>query len=291
VSSDYPDYQTPQAHATAIANTGVPLLANPVEEYGATAITVPPGTIGQIIQNLAATDGTDLSGYLSYEIRLLAESNAASAAPFLQVDFEWYGDAALTQLLYRDEWYITCGDTAAGPTVYGTGPVRGGYLQITVGNIDTVNAITITDMYVYLNSRPAPFMQPDWRTAKANAPVPGYSVPGYGDNFDGLLGQVNNGLITAGGTVSWIFGLFNGVCDLSLEATGTAPNVMVQPNWYSPHTAGLVPLGPPVTLTGATLAALMTLALPRYPLIVTVTELGGIHSASIFISAIAQAQL
>jgi hypothetical protein len=288
--TDYPDWQTPQAHADAIAITGVPLLANPTAEYALTNVNVPAGTTGQALLNIGGTTATDLSASLSYEVRMRATANAASLVPFLNVRFEWWADQALTLLLYRDEWKVTCGDTAAGPTLYGSGPVRGGFLRILIDNWDGANDILIDDFEIYMSSRPCPFKQPDLRTANDNAHNPTYQVPSEGTSFDGLIGQVHNRLLNTGATQSFIFGLYNGAIDLQLSVTGTAPNVSFTPQYYSKDAGSLLQIAPAVTLTGANLTGFTRVVMPRWPLILTVTELSGANPARLFMTAVAEVQ-
>lgn len=286
--SDYQDWQTPQAHADAIAVTGVPLLANPVQAYMVQGQNLPAGSNNNVLLDTAAQPVTDLSAALSYEVRGVIQSNAASLVPFCRLRFEWWADQAMQFLLYRDEWIIPCGDTNQGPTTYGSGPVRGGFLRVLVDNWDTVNAMTVNDFELYLSSRPCQFKQPDLRSANVNAHNPAYSVPGDGDNFDGLVGAIRNGALAAGQTVSWLFGLYNGAIDIQASVTGTTPNVSMTPQYWSKHSNQLLPLGNVVTLTGAALSQSARVVTPRWPLILTFAELSGANPANVFVTAVAE---
>jgi len=280
--------QTLQATATQIADeieaTGVPLLGQPSELYSAGSLAVAAGASGQVIDNSSSAAVTDMAGYLSYDVHIRAESNASSSSPFLTFTLGWYGDAAATLPMNRETWTMPCNSANGGTSVIGTGPVRGGYLQVSVTNEDATYGQTIAGLQLYGNSRPAPEPVADWRTYPIDVSVPGYTVPTYGQNVDGILG-IFPGLVIAHGTTDYLLcGLFNGTASANFVVTdGTSPEFTITQVALISG-AGIQALGDALAVTGNTSVVSYG---ARTPIIYEVENTSASNSVTLDVSVVA----
>lgn len=241
--TEYPDFQTPQAHATAIAATGVPLLISP------TVLT------SQIAQTLAAGGGGQrfpAAGFytvtqVGYQLFVQVQSQATSTSPFLKIRLQW-ADAGSGLPLGDEEWIIPA--PSSGP--YGVvleGQAKGNQAFVTIQNADTK---TQTFSLVFqLNSQIYPHdrMRPMFNLQSAT--VPGFTLPADIDMPMGLYGM-GSFSAAAGATTSLLIATYNGLMQVKLHMNSggagfftftpidpftTVPNDVVKLNITSPQDA------------------------------------------------------
>lgn len=213
--TDFPDWQAPQAHANAIADTGVPLL-----------------TFGNVQQNLSfplaagASHGFPQVSMVQpgYEVIVQATANPASTSPFVEVQLQWAINPAAVGT--NTDTFVCAGGTtpAGGWFTVGTGPSKGNALTVQIKNLDTVNAMTVA-VTVINNSRV--YVRDDWRW---NAPtdiggtIPNFTLPTITPD-ESVLG-IGNDTIAGSGSLARIVGSYSGRIKVGLNpVAGTLANV------------------------------------------------------------------
>ncbi len=172
--ADYPDFQTPQAHATAIYGTGVPLYAKPVN------------LASEVLEVITAGENLELGpftiGGIGYEMSITILSNSLSTSPFLGVTFTW-SDSATGLVTGMETWWLGGSSTSPGQTFYGTGPSKGDTLNVQLANGDSLDSVTVT-FGVTANSRA--YVRDDWRQQTYN-PVPSFTLGNADQSANFLL--------------------------------------------------------------------------------------------------------
>jgi len=252
MATDYPDWgalaalqtfitnlnlasQTLQATATEIADeiaaTGVPLLGNPVELYNTTSYTLAAGASATVIYNAYGQTLAPMSDYLSYDISVSALCDASSADPFVTLRLDWFANDTTDYLLWREYWTLPAASNTAIFS-WGSGPVRGAYLQVLLTNEDATYTQNIGQLVLYGNSRPAPEATPDWRSnVISGLTVPGYTVPNTGLAPMGAPGYFS-GSLAKSASLSLIAGIYYGEVNLQVTVTGTSPDLAVTPSTF-----------------------------------------------------------
>lgn len=217
---DYPDWQEPQAHATAIAETGVPLLSVPNVLITETLQSVPGA--GDVAYGPVTFTQT------GYALHVITSFPVAATNPFLEVVLTWTDPTS--GLVYDEQHYYVPGSSgASGFTVLGQGPARSPQLTITLNNQDPAQAATVT----LLAGQDSITRDRDswrWRNFDNN----GLAVEGLtlatlpADEL--CLGYLHSVTIPAGQTDDWLFGMAPGrLVNLSGITSGiTASSVVVQ---------------------------------------------------------------
>lgn len=214
MSVDYPDYATPQAHASAIAGTGAPLLtlSGPMLDTG--NVNIAAGATVTVLNGFAITQ-------LGYDVNLILQEQTAGTAGPLQVEMNWI-DALTGLRTAREHWNILPGTPGNAHQVVGTGQTKGDKLTVVVTNNDTV-AITYR-LIILQNSRlyPADF----WRTDA----LPGFSGLNAvdADVPSGLIAWVSPNVAGAGGTYAAVMPLFAGQVHLHFESSSNTNDAEVQ---------------------------------------------------------------
>jgi hypothetical protein len=225
---DYADWQAPQAHATAISVTGVPLLTGK-------SLVFSSGP-----QSIAAS-GTYVPGTKSftqpgYEMFFSVFANAASATPYVTAELAWT-DSGTGLIIQRDTYVLVAGSTVSGWISQITGPTKADGVFITITNLDTAHTMVFS-MIILQNSRIYTHDSYMWdNTANAGNTVPGETLPNLpGDNSS--LGWTTTGLIPANGNQSFLCAPgYSGWINLSVIWTTTpiaslSLTVFPQPNSY-----------------------------------------------------------
>jgi hypothetical protein len=150
-AADYPDWSAPQAHANAIAVTGVPLLAVP---------TVVNGNLLSIAAGVTNQQGSFPLNQVAYEIVVDAIATGAGAAGPLQITVKW-NDNTFGTTVATEEWYIWPGSSGVGHVVLGRGPVKANNVVIAFTNLS--GAMTYQVQYA-IYQRSNVYTRDDWRS-------------------------------------------------------------------------------------------------------------------------------
>lgn len=208
--TDYPDWQTPQAHADTISNTGVPLLARPANLVNH-AISLGPGSVDVFLINAPVSK-------IGYEISWSVFAPNTQAA-LLTCLLTW-SDSVSGQQVIQEEWdfYAGSGTLGSAHVLRGSGPTKGDTLTVQVKN--NAGAVTVTGTVVMAqNSRV--YARDDWRSVTFT-PVFGFTSIGNSDMQNGIIGSANNAAVAANGSVTLLLPLFSGKVALDVLTTSNA---------------------------------------------------------------------
>lgn len=218
--TDYTDYNTHQAHADAISNTGVPLLARPVNLVNFTG-TVATGATVTIASNVPV-------GKIGYEITNIFFAPATNQS-LITMQLIW-SDSVSGQQVITDEWdfYAGSGPLASAHIIRGTGPTKGDTLTVKV----TQSASTVTASFtVVMAQNGRVYGRDDWRSVTF-PPVTGFTVTNNAEMNNGVLGTNDNIAVAAGGQVTVLLPLFAGsvaVNTVTASATNDCTTVVSSP--------------------------------------------------------------
>jgi hypothetical protein len=222
---DYQDWSAPQAHATAIAGTGVPLL-----------------TVPSLLVNLTQTvnAGADILSpayampQVAYEIALFAIANGSGSAAPLLVNMIWR-DSTNTFLLGNEEWWIWPGNTGGTHQIIGTGPCKGANLFIELKN--TSSAMSYSVQYV-LYARSNVYTRDDWRSVAYTTTVSGQTV--IASDPSALQNAYVSQSVGAGANAIFELPLIAGNCFFHADsASNTNDLVVAFQNSANPNGSGL----------------------------------------------------
>lgn len=138
MTADYADYQTPQAHATAISTTGVGLLkfVNPVAS--GSGVTVAGGVTSTLASLFAIGQPTWEFG------ATLSLPAGAGTVPFARFSFDWF-DPSGTLRVGSDNVEVPLGNGPANlVTITGRGPCKGAKLTVSLRNGDPAQTLTVS---------------------------------------------------------------------------------------------------------------------------------------------------
>lgn len=199
--TDYPDYQTPQAHANAIATTGVPLLslATSLFSMGA-AQSVASGA------DFTVPGGPFTLNQIGYEFFVQVSGDAASLLAVGRLILTW-SDSVSGNVVAQDAYSIM-GGSAAFQQFSCTGPTKGDTLAVKFHNYDVSKAQQF-QMSMVENSRV--FVRDDLRQL-TNVAVPLIANATY-DQQAGILAATNP-TIAAGATATRLIAFYSGLVNL-----------------------------------------------------------------------------
>ncbi len=136
---DYPDWQTPQAHATQISVTGVPLLRF-TNNLGFSASST---LVGAANVTLLASMAINQPGY---EVSITVSMPAGTGTvPFIRLSLQWLDSTSNIQMARRDVVLAAGNGPANALTYYIRGPMHGNRFLIKAVNLDP--AVTATIMW------------------------------------------------------------------------------------------------------------------------------------------------
>lgn len=210
---DYADWQEPQAHATAIAQTGVPLLnaAALLEQVNSLVIptsgasTLGPWTITQ-------------TGY-SASIGVLFPNGSPTA--FVKVQLRWI-DSVSSTLVARETYYLPGSFSATAWVTLGSGLAKADTLEMVITNLDATGAATV-NVTVDQDSviRPGDRWYFDAETDSGLATAAATSAAYPSDEF--CLGVWTSSGVSASSQASRLFGMAPGkAVQFSYSASGPA---------------------------------------------------------------------
>lgn len=268
--SDYPDWQTPAAHASQIAITGVPLLRFTNNLGNAAGATI----AGAANVALLAFTAINQPGY---EVTIVASMPAGTGTvPFLHVELEWLDTASNIQVAKRDI-VVTCGPgTANSLTYYLRGPMHGNQFSVRVINLDPAVVATVSwtaneISHVYEHDEAIQFMY-------HGTPPNGFTNPA-GVPTANLVAYTAASL-AASASNTFLMALYAGDVILNIDNINSANAAKVElfdPAGLITGTANSPIFGVDVAAAGS---ASIQLTLPFSPLLLKVTNLGTAGSIS-----------
>jgi hypothetical protein len=261
---DFPDWQTPQAHASRIAATGVPLLRAGTNVKAGTGTTIAGGASSTLLTAGAISQP-------GYEISIQASMPAGTGTlPFVAIELLWT-DVGSTLPTARRDIVITAGNAPANAvTSFFNGPCRGGTLQVIAKNLDPAVTVTLNwainqTSHVYEHDQAGQLAYP------ATAPH-GYSNPG-GVSGTGVIVYAQPSL-AAGASAAYLCALYGGDVFLMVDTVGISVPVGIEVSdaaGYATGTSGGDIFAD--TITGGT-SFTLPLTLPYTPALLTLSHLG-----------------
>jgi len=247
---DYADYATPQAHATSIFSTGVPLYTKSVNVVNDVARNVPLGGGAVTVANLAAVS------QIGYEVAITALIAAGAATiPILTVNMIWR-DSVTATIVGHETWNIVMGSAGNGSVHVGTGPTKGNQLTVTLANNDSAAAATVTTV---INQNSRIYSRDDWRTEAFNT-IPNIATPTH-DQQGSNLGTLITGALAANGSSTRILALYAGKVTVSFASTISAKGTLQVSSLDPAFSAGGAVFL--LAIPASNISQVITLSLPR----------------------------
>lgn len=202
---------------------------------------ITPGAYSLVLNDtsthtVAASGGTyttliyNMQDYQSYTIQVkgYCGSQSTSSAPLcIPVIVSYYADAAGSVLIDTERWWMWLSNNSGGAIpVNGSGPLRGGYISVTIGNPVGGAAASVTEINIYGAGRS--LSQSIWQQTPPTAITAGVGMlptaspisPLPGDDKI-LAAEYTNGL-TATSNLYWLpMPLFSGTVSLTFEGNAT----------------------------------------------------------------------
>lgn len=275
---DFPDWQVPQANATKIAATGVPLLRLSTSKKFNLGTTIAGGASSTLLTAGVMTQP-------GYEIGFHAYLAAGvGTLPFVAVELLWSDDVTNIATARRDI-VITAGNGQANQvTSFFNGPCRGNTLQVVAKNLDPAQTVTL-DWTINQTSHVYEHDQAGQLAYPATAPN-GYTNA-TGINGTNLILWAHPTL-AAGGSQAYLCALYGGDVFLQLDCTGlqtpTVISITDAPGYATGTTAGDIYSN--TVAAGSALFVPMTL--PFSPVLVTLSNTGTVANQAPKCTLIAQ---
>lgn len=248
--TDYPDWQTHQANANAIAATGVPLLTKSTNLLNDVAHSIPfGGAPVTIANNLVVTQ-------IGYEINVTAKiSNAAPTLPILTVDMVWT-DTTGSETVSHEQWNIAIGSSGVGSIHIGTGPSKGNRLTVELSNNDSAQNATVTTV---INQNSRVYTRDDWRTESFNT-IPNAITPLHEQQGNTLANFLTS--VGALGSNTRILALYAGRVTIAYGSTVSKAGTLQVTNLDPAVNAASIYLLLPIP-TGTNQTNIAVVSLPR----------------------------
>lgn len=224
---DYPDYQTPTAHAAAMLVTGQGVTKEIASFIAGGSAAAAPGGAGLLSNssNIVATGTitvplgvgsahTVSMPRIGYEVNLsLTDHTAGGNGTPVAVDMLW-SDSVSGLSVYEDTWQFVTGTPGNTHLIFGSGPVKGDTLKITVTNPGT-NPVAI-DYAVDVMNNSHIYPRDDWRTITMPA-VAGFSLAVFALPEDLIASQAPS--VGTGATATRLLPAYSGAAWLLGETS------------------------------------------------------------------------
>lgn len=272
---DYADYNTPQAHATAIAATGVGLLKFANQIAQGTGTTVAGGALATLASLVAVTQP-------SWEYGAALSLPAASGtAPFSRLILNWF-DPTGTQQLAQDIFEAPSGNGPANAiSITGRGPCKGEKLTAQLRNVDPAQTLTLTYL---LQQTSHVFTLPQWEQVAPPGTAPN-GFTGSGGDY-GISMPVNMAAtIAASSSITRLLGTRFGKWRFLVDNTGQANAVRVQ---IQTIVGFAIPAGTniaDVTVANAAVSS-FEVSMPSSPAVIVLTNNGTTGSITPVVTAV-----
>lgn len=214
--TDYPDWATPQAHATAIYGTRVPAAVSSLLLGSATATLINAGS--------SKTFGPFALDQPGWELWLsVAETGAGAAGAYCQVAVNWT-DSALSRVVWTDNAYLVPGAALNPHLAFFYGRSRADSFTLQIFNSDTVNFNVSYGMAASSRN----YEELDFKSIQIPVPSAGYTLPDILDPETGILAQSTFTNLAAGASAKVILPLFVGQVHLHLETSSNTTDAEAQ---------------------------------------------------------------
>lgn len=229
--TDFPDWQAPQAHATAIAGTGVPLLT------GSTQLA---NTSNAIAASGNVSLGPFVVSQIGYELVVSCDMANAATNPFVTVVLTWTDSVSGVQVA-TDSFSTVCGAASLSflPTA-ARGPSKADRLAITIYNSDTARVANV-NLVLLQNSRIYPRDDFFWVSQYPNTLlVPAFTLATQMPD-ENCLGVAADVTLAASASSTFLFGMYDGpilvgVCMTTGALSSLALSIAPEPtNIYIGH--------------------------------------------------------
>lgn len=177
---------------------------------GATVTLTPLNPVPNSMGAVALATG------IGYEVVCGFVAGSASTNPFMTVQVEWFPTSNVNASPVAQQWWSCPMGLfgTAGTVIYGRGPMHGGYLRVTVHNLDTVTG----NITFQLNSNGRNIDRHNWLWDVGNSVnIPAYNVNGSPVTLAGntaiagnQVGVISGQNVAASGVNTRLFGLFSG---------------------------------------------------------------------------------
>ncbi len=268
--SDYPDWQTPAAHAGQIAITGVPLLRFTNNLGFAASATIVGGATVTLLASIAINQP-------GYEVAVTVSMPAGTGTvPFIRLSLQWLDSTSNIQVARRDV-VLSAGNAPANAlTYYIRGPMHGNRFIIRAVNIDP--AVTATIAWTANETSHVFEHDEAIQNAYAGTAPNGFSNPA-GVATANLIAYTAASL-AAGAANIFLCALYAGDVILNIDGISALQSMKVElfdPSGYITGTALSPIFGVDVASGGS---ASLQLTLPFSPLLLKVTNLATAGSIS-----------
>ena len=211
-AADYPDWSAPQAHATAIASTGVPLLTGAASILASGVQSVPHGA--------AYVSAVLPVSQIGYELLVQAQYPSAATVPYAMVQLLWK-DSASGLIVDTDDWVVPGATSPAYWFVRGHGPTKANQVQVKIINFEPAQSLS-AQINILQNSRV--YTVDDWRWnnfQNTGLTVPNVTVAPVLPQDETILGIVNNVSVAASSSKSWLAGMYDGEIQVGYSSGGS----------------------------------------------------------------------
>jgi hypothetical protein len=223
--TDYQDWGVPQANASMIAATGVPLLGAPNLLLNDAPVINAGGTYFPAALPVSQ---------VGYEISLQPFASGSGSQNSIKVIFTWL-DVTGNFPIAIETWYIWPGNTTAAHYIYGKGPTKGSILQVSIINGSSAMQYTVP---IQIWQRSHPYTRDDWRSriyigTTASIPI------ATNDLTSSLIGYRSAFLATAASDTTEL-PLYSGPCVLWYQtSSGAADMVLTIQSSANPNGPGV----------------------------------------------------
>ena len=268
--TDYPDWQTPQAHASQIATTGVPLLRFTNNLGFSASTTIAAATTVTLLPSIAINQP-------GYEVAVTVSMPAGTGTlPFIRLSLQWLDSKSNIQVARRDVVLAAGNAPANALTYYIRGPMHGDRFIIKAVNIDPAVIATIA----WTANQTSHVFEHDEaiQNAYAGTAPNGFVNPG-GVATANMIAYLS-GPIAAGAAEFGLCALYAGDVILNVDGISALQNMKVElfdPSGYITGSVNSPIFGVDVT-AGGSLSQQLTF--PFSPLTLKVTNLATAGSIS-----------
>lgn len=214
--TDFPDWTAPQANATAISTTGVPLLRQTITLGSGSGVALSPG-LGATLLNRVTINQPSFEGLFS-----LSQAAGAGSNPFAVMFFNWFDSASGLNVASRS-YVLSSGNGPANQLqYYVSGPCFGDQLSVSITNLESLTNQSLTyaiNSTSHLHARDTIY-QPVYAQT---APIT-FSSPN-GNPLAGVLFRTNPS-VPANSTLTRLIAVYNAVVDIMVDANGSPANVV-----------------------------------------------------------------